>query len=60
MEDCSENEVHLMDFVISPVMIAEVHLETRKNPVAIWVYELTMNGMGNHVSFSKLKQYLKK
>lgn len=44
MEDCSgsENEDHLMDFVISPVMIAEVHLETKKNPAVIWVYELTM------------------
>lgn len=50
----------MMNLVNYPVTIAEEHLENIKDSVKTNVYELTMNGLGNHIVITELKLYFNK
>ena len=54
------NVVNMMDLIQAPVTVAEVRVETRKDPVMSRVYELTMEGWGNHTAVAELKPYFNK
>ncbi|CAI9731094.1 Hypothetical predicted protein [Octopus vulgaris] len=53
----SENRVHIMDLIKSPVTVAKMHSETRKETVLSRVNEFTMNGCGYCTIAAKRNPY---